>query len=231
VRTIVGFAVWFLASSAGRALGAPDRAPAAADAAVHPSEEADVPASEFRLIGMVSSRGFLAHEGMMWGGGLRAEQERFQSVGWTLDMLYERGEITSPTGPYVIDTATIGAGLFVFQHWSPVSARIGAGVRAGLARSAPTASALNSASSSAAPWGWPMLTSALCLSLGPSFVVELSGEGSYVVLSGGSGRRDNALSGVWIGGQLGLGIVPGNASRVEPATGRRHQARARSRDL
>ena len=212
MRPFLALGLSLLASSPGVA-PALDADPSA-DAGGSAGDERGAAERELRLVALVSSRAFLSYEGALWGGGLRAEQEHFESVGWTLDVLYERGEVAAPSGEFLVDTGTIGAGLFVYRRWSALSARAGAGVRAGLSRSAPTSEGLTGASSVAAPWGWPMITTSLCLSLGPSFVLELSGEGSYVVLPvrGGSGLRDSSLHGFWIGGQLGLGIVPGGAS-------------------
>jgi hypothetical protein len=164
---------------------------------------------QFRALAVLSTRTFFASDGMLWGGGLRIGEEPLSSIGWTLDALYEAGEVGALQSQYDIQTATLGGTLFFYQRWSAGTARVGAGLRTGVTRSRTTGSA-GAGTSTAAPWGWPL--AALSLSVRPSthVVFEVGAEGGYVAMpvSAGGGDRDAAIRGAWFGGQLGIGTIP-----------------------
>jgi hypothetical protein len=164
---------------------------------------------QFRILAVVSTRTFFASDGMLWGGGVRVGEEPLTSVGWTLDALYEAGDVGALQSRYHLQTATLGGALYLYRRWSAGTARVGAGLRTGVTRSETTGSG-GSGTATAAPWGWPMV--ALSLSVRPtrSVVFEVGAEGGYVAMpvSAGGGDRDAAIRGAWFGGQLGIGAIP-----------------------
>lgn len=163
----------------------------------------------FRLLAVISQRKFFSHPGVLWGGGVRLGAEPLSHVSWSLDAVLDRGKLDSPIGRYEIETATLGAAVYFYERWSWLSARVGGGLRVGVARSVGLAGAQTAGTSGLAPWGWPL--AALSLSARPvqPLVIELAGETSYVVLplSGDkSSVRNPSLSGAWYGVELGVGI-------------------------
>ena len=62
------------------------------------------PDRAFRIIGVFSVRSFFTHSGALWGGGLRVAEERFKTVGWTLDALVESGEVTTSVARFQVYT-------------------------------------------------------------------------------------------------------------------------------
>jgi hypothetical protein len=167
--------------------------------------DADTPEDRmFRVVALASMRAFFAHPGALWGGGVRIGEERFRFLGWSLDMLFERGAIGEPGSRFDAFTTTVGGALFAAARSGPVTGRIGAGLRAGIAGASPGPQ--TTGTSTLAPWGWPLGTAAVTFRLGSSIVLDLSGEAGYVVLAG---PNDLRLRGGWFSGQLGLGFLPG----------------------
>jgi len=164
---------------------------------------------QFRVLGVVSTRTFFASDGMLWGGGLRIGEEPLSSIGWTLDALYEAGEVGALQSRYDLQTATLGGAIYFYRRWSAGTARLGAGLRTGVTRSETTGSD-GTGTATAAPWGWPLAALSLSVRPTPSVVFEVGAEGGYVAMpvSAGGGDRDAAIRGAWFGGQLGIGILP-----------------------
>jgi hypothetical protein len=156
----------------------------------------------FRVVGLISARAFFAYEGILWGGGLRVGEERFKTVGWTLDALAESGEIDASGTDLRVDTATIGGGMNLYARSPAVIGRIGVGIRMGFART--QVDTLEAANASFAPWGWPLGSLGLTLRARRT-VIELSGEGSYVALPVAPGA---SVQGGWFGIQVGIGVLP-----------------------
>ncbi|HVW23820.1 MAG TPA: hypothetical protein VHC69_00525 [Polyangiaceae bacterium] len=154
----------------------------------------------FRVVAVASGRKFFRLPGLLWGGGVRAGEERFHFMSWSADGIIETGSVGSPSNRYDLLTATVGGALLVWARVGPVTGRVGVGLRAGIAE-------VGSTASSVAPWGWPLGTSSISIRLSRHFVFDIAGEAGYVVLpSGHAGQAD--LKGGWFSGQLGVGMVP-----------------------
>jgi hypothetical protein len=158
-----------------------------------------------RIVALGSVRTFPGEEttpsgddGTLWGGGMRLGEERFKLVAWSLDTLIERGTVIAHGGEELtvseITSWTIGGSLLAYYSFKEVfTARLGVGLRAGLiAQDSPTV----------APWGWPLGVTSLTLRA-KSLVMEFSGEGGYVAFPASGGE----VSGFWLSGQFGLGMV------------------------
>ena len=154
----------------------------------------------FRITAAGSTRKFFGRPGLLWGGGLRMGEERFHLMSWSADLLVESGSVGTTDNRYSIFTTTIGGALMLWGRIGPITGRIGAGLRAGVA-------AVSGNATSVAPWGWPLGTSSISLRITRHLVIDLIGEGGYVVLpSGRSGQPD--IKGGWFSGQVGIGFVP-----------------------
>jgi len=153
----------------------------------------------FRGVAVGSGRKFFNVPGILWGGGVRVGEERFHLMSWSADVLIESGSVGSSRNTYDLSTATVGGALLLWGRVGPVTGRIGAGLRAGIAE-------VGGTTSSVAPWGWPLGTSSLSFRITRDIVLDLAGESGYVVLSSRSGQA--AIKGGWFSGQVGLGIVP-----------------------
>jgi len=165
-----------------------------------------------RVTAVVSGREFFKLPGLLWGGGLRVGEERFRFMSWSADALVESGTVGKPDSHYDLFTATVGGALLLWARSGPITARLGVGLRAGLAEVGGTAS-------SVAPWGWPLGTSSVTIRFSRQLVLDLAGEAGYVVLgSGHAGQSD--LKGGWFSGQIGVGFVPSpNPPRAARGTG------------
>jgi hypothetical protein len=151
-----------------------------------------------RLVGMASVRGFPEDGSSLVGGGLRIGEERFKLISWSLDTLVENGTVIAHSGDETVErkatSATIGGALLAYYTYKQtLTLRLGVGLRAGV---------LVAGSPRVAPWGWPLGCSSITVRA-KSFVMDFSGEGGYVQLSSSSGE----VSGFWLSGQFGLGMV------------------------
>ena len=165
----------------------------------------------FRVVGLASMRAFFGSPGALWGGGLRVGEERFRFFSWSADFLVERGTVGSPGSAFDAFTTTLGGSLFIYGRSGPLTGRLGAGLRAGLAGISPQGQAASG--STLAPWGWPLGTASVSVRISPSLVFDISGEAGYVTLAD-TGQR--GLRGGWFSGQLGFGFVPGHGESPEP---------------
>jgi hypothetical protein len=186
---------------------APPGQPAAKEAAVpyEPKErhwyDVETPADRmFRFSAVVSARKFFDQPGLLWGGGLRLGEERFRFISWAADILIESGTVGTGERTYQILTSTLGGSLLLWGRVGPITGRIGAGLRAGFAE-------VGGSASSVAPWGWPLGTSSLSFRTNQGIVLDLVGEGGYVVLPAGSAGQPG-LRGGWFSGQIGIGYAP-----------------------
>lgn len=151
-----------------------------------------------RLLGLASVRGFPEDGSTLVGGGLRIGEERFRLIGWSLDTLIERGTVVAHSGEEVTEStatsATIGGSLLAYYTFRKViTLRLGVGLRAGV---------VAAESLAVAPWGWPLGVTAITVRTG-SFVMDFSGEGGYVAFPAAGGE----VSGFWLSGQFGMGMV------------------------
>ena len=160
-----------------------------------------------RLLPVVSARGFVNHEGLLWGGGARYGEERNRVFSWAFDGLVESGTIQDGgANQYEVVTSTVG-GLVAFSRvWRYLAVRGGVGLRLGMSRTA-RVDTEGESHSTVAPWGWPLLSASTDLHMGPHWLLELGGEAGYVVLpvSGGITESASALQGTWLSFQTGLG--------------------------
>jgi hypothetical protein len=163
------------------------------------------PERAFRVMAVASARSFFTHEGALWGGGLRLAEERFRTVGWSLDALLESGEINDSGARFLVTTTTFGAGINLYWRRQWFAARAGGGVRMGFA-SAENLDVPDVASSALTPWGWPLGSIGLSAYASRVAVVELLGEAGYVVLPVRGGTP--ALRGPWFSVQLAVGVIP-----------------------
>ncbi len=163
----------------------------------------------FRLLAVVSQRSFFSYPGALWGGGVRVSHEPLSHVSWSLDAVIDRGQIDSAIGRYNVETATLGASVYLYQHWSWFAAGIGGGLRVGAAHSVGKPGAQTAGASGFAPWGWPLATLSLSAQFKP-VVFGVEGETSYVILplSGDKSSIANpSISGMWYGVELGIGLT------------------------
>jgi hypothetical protein len=159
----------------------------------------------FRIVALGSTRTFPDYDGNLVGGGLRIGEERLVSTSWALDALVESGEIATDAGPVDVHTWTLGAMLYVYGRTGTLTARAGAGLRAGLASATTKTS---SAPRVVTPWGWPMLAISATISSSHSVGVEVSAEGGYVALPVTSGTAGVSIQGIWVSAQIGLAVIP-----------------------
>lgn len=152
-----------------------------------------------RVVTLGSARTFFTQPGLLWGGGIRIGEERFKLISWSADLMLEAGTVGAQGNHYDIVTATAGGALLLWGRLGPFTGRIGAGLRAGIAQ-------VGGSASSVAPWGWPLGTSSISIRIDRYVAFEISGEGGYVVLPGGTGQRD--LRSGWFAGQLGFAYTP-----------------------
>jgi len=157
-----------------------------------------------RALAVVSTRRFLNHRGALWGGGARLGQDFPGYISWMADALFEGGEFGNQGSTLGASTGTLGGALFLQQRWTRVTARAGAGLRAGWVHTGDS----TSANAKLVPWGWPLAV--LSISFWPSelLVLELQGESSYAKLPLTAGGRidDPALRGMWVSVQLAAGL-------------------------
>lgn len=164
----------------------------------------------FRVLGLASGRSFFSHSGALWGGGVRVGADPSPRLSWAADLLFETGKIRRPETRFTIDTWTLGTQLFFLGQLPPVSFRLGAGLRAGLAASSSRAENEDiriGSSRAIAPWGWPLLAANVGIQLG-RVMVELSSEASFVVLPVSRGSSGQSIRGTWFSAQLGVGYLP-----------------------
>jgi len=161
-----------------------------------------------RGVGLLSVRQFLNREGALYGGGLRLGQEPLVATSWAIDTIFESGKIHDRSGRrFDVDSWTLGAHVLLARRLEPVILRAGIGLRAGAVVSAPPAA--SSRDVVAVPWGWPLLALSVTLKGGGGFVLDVSGEGSYVALPvAQSTETATVLRGVWVSAQVGVGLMP-----------------------
>lgn len=157
-----------------------------------------------RLVGLASVRGFVAHPGALWGGGIRVGQQPLTRLSWAVDTLYESGDIEVSDGRLKTDTWTMGGQLFYTGGTEQAQGRVGAGVRAGMVATRPSGEVPSGRA--VAPWGWPFAAVSATLRKG-AFAFDVSAEGGYGALPVGGGSTGITLTGVWLSAQLGLGVV------------------------
>jgi len=167
---------------------------------------------ETRLLAVAARRSFPSDDTLLWGGGVRIGCDQFSSVGWTADLLAEHGRTEVSLGRVKMDTFTAGGTLYLYRRWAWATFHLGVGLRIGMARLAgETDQAVSAtAESGIAPWGWPTATAGLRFEPYGPLIFEAAGESGYIVLpmSGTvEGRRELTVDGLWIGAQLGVGLL------------------------
>ena len=162
-----------------------------------------------RVMAVASARAFFLHPGTLWGGGVRVGEERFRFVSWAADLAVESGNVRSADTVFHVQTASGGGWLMAYLRGAPITARVGAGLRLGVAGA--------SGRSSLAPWGWPLGVACVSVRMGPA-VLDLSGEAGYVALP--VEGRGESIRGTWFSGQVGLGfVIPQGPADGERAAG------------
>ena len=127
-------------------------------------------------------------------------------MSWSADFLFETGDVrTNALASYRIETGTLGAWLLLYKRWGIFTGRVGAGLRLVAVSSSPLMAGEPEGSTTIAPWGWPLAASSYTLRLGPTLVVDLSGEIGYAVLPVPS-ASDPGVRGAWFSGQFGIGF-------------------------
>lgn len=189
-----------------RAANAEEAAPPGLTHGSRPPRRGD---GESRVMAVATTRFLLRYPGSLSGGGLRLGNERHEIVSWSLDALFESGQIVTPSDRYQLDAATVGASVAFFTRIVGVSLRAGAGLRWGFTASGSGGS--DSAQAvSVVPWGWPMLASSAVIPFTERLRGEIGAEAGYVVMpaagaSGTSNTRD--LRGLWVGLGCALGLA------------------------
>jgi hypothetical protein len=156
-----------------------------------------------RVVALASTRAFLGYAGTLYGGGARIGEERFRWLSWCGDLLLERGDVDVGQRMFSLQTVTAGGWLMGYLRSGMFTARLGPGLRLGVAQSAEQSGA--DGSPSLAPWGWPLAAASMSLAVG-AFVLEVSGEAGYAVLPLGGGGDPAVLRDGWYSGQVGVGI-------------------------
>jgi hypothetical protein len=159
--------------------------------------------AQHRLLPLLSLRSFVNHPGTLVGGGARYGAELRRVFSWSVDGLIEGGQVRGERAPIDLVSSTV-AGRISFSYPGKMGAiRGGAGLRFGVLRARVEADAGDDTNSTVVPWGWPMLVTSIDIVLAPKVLLELAGEGGYVLLPAAGGEP--ALEGVWLSGQLGIG--------------------------
>jgi hypothetical protein len=169
------------------------------------------PPHPLRLMPVVAYRAFVHGGGELWGGGMRIADDRFSWVGWSADALVEHGSRGVSLGHVDIDTITVSGALLIHREWGAFAFRTGLGLRAGATRlqGSPDSPNLAEGKSVYSPWGWPMALMGMSIQPIEPVVIELSVESGYTVMPMGGvvgGSKEITLDGVWVGGQIGLGV-------------------------
>jgi hypothetical protein len=162
-----------------------------------------------RFVAFGSARGFVLYPGLLWGGGVRLGEERFEVVSWSLDTMFEWGSLRNQRGNFAVTNATLGGIVSFYQNYRYATVRAGAGLRIGLVRTESRLADVTSSNSAVAPWGWPLGAVSLTVRLGRGVLLDLGGEAGYVVLpttAGTSQLGDSSFQGAWYGLQLGMGL-------------------------
>jgi hypothetical protein len=167
---------------------------------------------QMRLLVVASRRSFFSEQTALWGGGVRVGRDEFSVAGWTADLLAEHGETEVSLGRVTMDTFTVGGSLYLYRRWAWATFQLGFGIRVGMARlSGETDESVEAQTASGiAPWGWPTANGGLRIEPYGPLIIEAAGETGYVVLpmSGTvDGRREYTVDGLWLGAQLGIGLV------------------------
>lgn len=161
------------------------------------------PPTELRFLVLGSSRVFFAHKAAFFGGGLRAAAELSDTVSWWVDLVSEGGGATFEDEQYDVWLGSVGAGLMFFRRWGPATLRFGGGLRAGATGgSSHDTEAAKVSNGQAAMLGWPLVMGSVSSKLGGAVVIELTAESSYMWAP----TEQPALTGIWLAGQLGMGI-------------------------
>jgi hypothetical protein len=157
-----------------------------------------------RAVGLVSTRGFLAIQGFMVGGGLRFGTDLSPLHGLMIDALIEQGTIGKGSDAVIGVSYTLGGALYFVTDWERwLTLRAGAGLRAGLLHTGREGS--SESVNRLVFWGWPMVALSSTLDLG-KILVELSAEGGYVSLPVMPGANGSSVSGVWLSSHIGMGF-------------------------
>jgi hypothetical protein len=167
---------------------------------------------KMRLLAVASRRSFFSEPTVLWGGGVRVGRDEFPLAGWSLDLVAEHGETDVSLGRVAMDTFTLGGGLYLYRRWAWATFQAGFGIRVGMARLSGKSDAAIEAetASGIAPWGWPTATAGLRIEPYGPLIIQAAGETGYVVLpmSGSiDGRREYTVDGLWLGAQLGVGLL------------------------
>lgn len=162
----------------------------------------------FRVAAIASGRSFFNHDGVLWGGGLRLGEERLVATSWAADALFESGQLEAQTGRYAVETWTLGGAVFFYVRPEPLTARIGAGLRLGIAAASAVGNSESSSVPTITPWGWPLATSSVSLRLARYLTFEASGEAGYAVLPLSGRTGGYTIRGAWFSGQLGIALIP-----------------------
>jgi len=165
--------------------------------------------SRLQVEAIGSGRTLLGGVPRLLGGGVRIAANG--RVPWSGNVLFERSSTTTTEGSVRIDSLTAGLALSLVAPLGPATARGGAGLRGGVTHLVGRASDPTEVQSDSLlrGWGGPMIEGSLTFALRRSVAFEFVAESGYVVFpiyGLVTGQREVALSGLWIGAQIGIGI-------------------------
>jgi hypothetical protein len=169
--------------------------------------------TNIRVLGVVGYRSVFSDSAMSsWGLGARAGLESKDGIGATLDLLADHASVDSSLGTVTVDSVSLAPALSFNQTWGPLSAAETLGVRVGVARvrGESTAPERVRADTLTSPWGGPLGGLAVRSRLGALVVVELASEAGYALFPVSAlvdNQRQVSIRGVWLGAQLGVGLV------------------------
>lgn len=159
----------------------------------------------FRVVALGSVRRFVDRGGVFSGAGLRLGSDLYPLHAWAIDAFAEGGTLHRPReGPLRVQSWSLGGSLgWVFEPGRRLTARVGAGLRAGVVRTREPSGP--SQFGFPAFWGWPFATAGGTAYLG-RVVIDLYGEGGYAAIPVGLGAGGASVRGVWLSGQFGIGL-------------------------
>ena len=169
--------------------------------------------SRIRVVGLATGRTIVGVPGMLYGGGIRAGQDRSSIASWTLDALMEGGSVGAYDALLGLTAVTVAGTVGLSYKIGAISMRAGGGLRWGITsvRSGGEDSKDVPSVVTIGPWGWPMTHASLTVHTGNGLLAELGMEAGYAVIPVGgsnSGVAAPALQGAWVGASFGLGFGP-----------------------